>query len=135
MVVIVIIGILATLGLVGFQNAIRRSRDSKRMGDVRDIAIAQEQVKALNGDYVAMGTSSCTINTAISTDYRIPADPVGTAYGCTVTNIGVTTTPGSFCVWTELDGTNNGNCTSCTSTAIDASGSLDRFCVLSKNNN
>jgi prepilin-type N-terminal cleavage/methylation domain-containing protein len=132
MVVIVIIGILATLGLVTYQNALRRTRNTKATGDAKDFAAAQEQVKSLIGNYVAV-SSACAGNITTgytgSISYNIPQHPkTGTSYSC------ISDTSG-FCIAAPLD-QEPGNCTACTSTtAFNTSGTPalnTSFCVVGK---
>lgn len=131
MVVIVIIGILATLGLLTYQNAIKRARDSKRTGDIKDIATAQEQLKALGGSYVAHTTvTPCAVSGSVIGTLSLPTDPINTSpnqYTCYMdTN--------NFCVSARLEGTNDGNCTGCTSTTNynTSAGANNSYCVKSK---
>jgi prepilin-type N-terminal cleavage/methylation domain-containing protein len=121
MVVIVIIGILATLGLVAFQNALRRSRNTKRMGDAKDYAAAQEQIKALSGSYVGTG-STCPSTVG---EYSLPDAPSNSDnYLCN-------TNASGFCLDAELEN-ETGNCNSCTGAGTKDSDTGDSFCVTSK---
>lgn len=51
MVVISIIGSLATAGLTLFNNVSKNARDSRRRADIKAIALALEQYKTQNGNY------------------------------------------------------------------------------------
>ena len=131
MVVIVIIGILATLGLVSFQNALKRSRNAKASSDLKDIASAQEQFRALKGiagTYVQLGSTSgqtCTATTI--DDFSVPTSASSNNYTCYQAAGG-----GSFCMSVLLEGANDGNCGGC-SDATTYDGSLKtHFCVKSK---
>ncbi|MDQ5951770.1 MAG: type pilus assembly protein PilE [Patescibacteria group bacterium] len=123
MVVIVIIGILATLGLVSFQNALRRSRNTKRIGDAKDYAAAQEQIRALTGNYVGVGT---TCPTTVG-EYSVQTSPGGAdPYLCN------TTAGTGFCFDAQLEGGETGNCGSCTGPGTTNANTGDSFCVVSK---
>lgn len=142
MVVIVIIGILATLGLVSFQNALRRSRNAKAVADLKDIASAQEQFRALQGistsaAYASMGGSTSAGGAACNTsgtigDLNMPSSATSNPYTCHLS------TGGSFCISVVLEGANDGNCSACscssTSCTITNSGANanTRYCITSK---
>lgn len=127
MVVIVIIGILAVLGLSSFQNALKRSRDARRIGDIKDIAQAQEQVKAINGSYVtASANNPCAFTGGVG-ELSTPTDPSNLNYICY-------SSATAFCVSAELEQQNNGNCTGCQPGMSFSSspGSNNHYCVKSK---
>lgn len=127
MVVIVIIGILATLGLLTFRNALAKSRDSKRTGDMKDLSTTLEQLKAVDGSYTADAAgATCNFGGMVG-DLEEPTDPGDLAYTCY-------TSTTEFCLSAELEGANNGNCTGCTnsSTFATAAGANGHFCVKSK---
>lgn len=128
MVVIVIIGILATLGLVTFQNALKRGRDTKRVGDVKDMASAQEQVKALNGSYVSnTAVEPCDVASDKIGELDMPQDPgqIEENYRCYIDS-------SNFCISAEMEVQNNGNCSGCSSTTAFATANNDHFCVRSQ---
>ncbi len=86
LVVIAIIGILATIVLVSLNSARQKARDTRRLGDVRQIALALEMYYDDNASYPG-GTevTGCddwaTMVTAIQTSgymTTVPTDPVGT---------------------------------------------------------
>lgn len=127
MVVIVIIGILATLGLLTFRNALAKSRDSKRTGDIKDMSTTLEQLKAINGTYTADAAgSTCNFGGMIG-DLEEPTDPGSLAYTCY-------TSATEFCLSADLEGANTGNCTGCTSASVfgETPGANGNFCVKSK---
>lgn len=96
LVVIAIIGLLATLAVVALQNARQKSRDAKRVSDIKQlqtaldlyysdnttypveavaITLGQATSDALCGDgFVAAGDASCTANETYMD--RVPADPI-----------------------------------------------------------
>ena len=93
LVVIAIIGVLASIVLASLNTARRKSRDARRIGDVRQLQLALElYFDANNGAYpttvqglaVLSGATACGTSACIP---AVPTDPVGsTAYpyaGCT----------------------------------------------------
>lgn len=75
MVVILIIGILTTIGLVVYSQAQRQTRIRKRLGDLRAIQIAVETYKQQTGNYpstVVSGTRK--LNTLCSSVQIYPAE-------------------------------------------------------------
>jgi len=58
LVVIAIIGLLATLAVVALNNARTKSRDAKRVSDIKQIQTALELYFVDNNAYPALGTSS-----------------------------------------------------------------------------
>lgn len=133
MVVIVIIGILATLGLVTYRNALIRSRDSRAIGGVKDIISALEQQKAadgINAYYKNIGSGGeCTVNTSISTDYSVP-DGNPNPYTCTAA--GVVGSRSAYCVSVLMENDKNGNCGGCTSATTFDSTLTTHFCAKTK---
>lgn len=91
LVVITIIGILSTVVVVSLNSARVRARDSKRLADVRQIALALEFCYDLNQKYVApadypgVGAAlTCSGTTFVA---AMPSDPsTGNAYGYAVDN-------------------------------------------------
>ena len=123
MVVIVIIGILASLGLVAYQNALKRARNTRRIGDIKDFATAEEQWKALKDVYVAGASTTCpaTVDT-----FNLATPPTSGDYTCS-------TSTSAFCIAAKLEGTTTGNCSACgVAGAMNTGGTLDHFCVVSK---
>lgn len=98
LVVIAIIGLLATLAVVALQNAREKSRDAKRVSDIKQIQTALDLYYTDNnaypveataitlgsatadalcgGGFVAAGDASCTADESYME--RVPADPVNT---------------------------------------------------------
>jgi len=90
LVVIAIIGILATIVLVSLNTARQKARDVRRIGDLRQVALALEMYYDDNRSYPALAAAGCTattwvtMSTAISTGgtvymAAVPFDPLGTA--------------------------------------------------------
>ncbi|MBI4132855.1 MAG: type II secretion system protein [Candidatus Sungbacteria bacterium] len=84
LVVIAIIGVLASIVLASLNTARRKSRDARRVGDVRQMQLALElYFDANNGAYPAntgllSGATACGTGACIP---AVPTDPVGnTAY-------------------------------------------------------
>jgi len=99
LVVIAIIGLLATLAVVALQNARQKSRDAKRMSDMKQLQTALDLYFADQGAYPApavdpneLGVDSVVLcdtaagfqadDTGCTTTYmdRVPADPGTGAY-------------------------------------------------------
>ncbi len=76
LVVIAIIGILASIVLASLNSARRKSRDARRVADVKQLQLALELYFDANATYPGAGLSG------ISPTYipAIPADPLGGAY-------------------------------------------------------
>jgi len=77
LVVISIIGILMAIGTVSFTTAQRKSRDSRRRGDMKAIQKALEQCYAVDGSYLdelpdGGSVMSCTGQTVMEV---VPVDP------------------------------------------------------------
>lgn len=66
LVVVAIIGVLATISLMALNTSRAKARDARRIEDVRKIALALEQYTADNGDYpvVAFARSNTKTNSA-----------------------------------------------------------------------
>lgn len=85
LIVVGIIGILATLLMVNFVGVRQRARDAQRKSDIRQIQSALELYRSDNGSYpAAVGTSIGTCGgslTGASNTYmqKIPCDPSGTS--------------------------------------------------------
>ena len=87
LVVISIIGILATVGLANFLPSLARARDSQRIDDARKLITILEQYKSDNGSYPV--TAGWISSSSGSTDWisglapsyvdRVPVDPRNTA--------------------------------------------------------
>lgn len=138
MVVIVIIGILATLGLVTYRNALIRSRDSRAIGGVKDIISALEQQKAaegINAYYKDLGTSGATCGGTISSDFTVPTGNPN-AFKCYAKG-STSLTRTSYCVSVLMENDKNGNCGACdcTGTACTyttGTGNTTSFCAITK---
>jgi prepilin-type N-terminal cleavage/methylation domain-containing protein len=84
LVVISIIGVLATLVLLQLGTARARARDTKRITDVNQIRTAVEQYFEDNGGTYPTGITDALIGPSSPGKYltRVPTDPLtGTAYG------------------------------------------------------
>lgn len=84
LVVIAIIGVLASVVLASLNTARRKSRDARRLADIKQIQVALELYFDANGEYPDAvndleGTNAC--GTANRCMPQVPEDPVGqTAY-------------------------------------------------------
>lgn len=85
LVVIAIIGLLATLGVVSFENARNKARDAKRLSDIKQIQSALELYLDANGQYPpgcasSNGTYVATWAPLMSKTYisKMPNDPIDT---------------------------------------------------------
>lgn len=104
LVVITIIGILATVALVSLNSARSKARDAKRLGDVRQIALALEFCYNDTGKYLPASTfpsagepMACAGTTYIS---GMPSDPSGGSYTYGVDN---DSNPQKYVVATKLE--------------------------------
>ncbi len=90
LVVITIIGILATVALVSLNSARAKARDAKRLGDVRQIALALEFCYNDIGKYLPASTfpAAGAALTCSGTTYinSMPSDPSGGNYTYAVDN-------------------------------------------------
>ncbi len=92
LIVIAIIGILATLLMTNFIGIRQRARDAQRKADVRQIQSALELYRADTGSYPpAVGSNGLTttcptpqafVNSGTGTTYmaQVPCDPLGVSY-------------------------------------------------------
>jgi type II secretion system protein G len=95
LIVIVVIGILATITIVAYNGIQQRGRDAQRAQDIKSIAKALEIYKVQTGDYpVAVGSTGqggweMSVPTGSNTDFlsvlrtsgvisKVPIDPVNT---------------------------------------------------------
>ncbi len=98
LVVIAIIGILATIVLVSLNSARQKARDTRRIGDVRQVALALEMYYDDNSAYPAVtgctAANWATMATAVQTGQymtAVPNDPLNSGnyvymYGGTATD-------------------------------------------------
>lgn len=68
LVVVAIIGVLATISLVALNTSRAKARDARRIEDVKKIALALEQYASDNGDYPLMDWAYSTPKTPWGTD-------------------------------------------------------------------
>jgi len=92
LVVVAIIGILASIVLVSVSSARSKSRDAKRLTDIRNVRTALEVLYTAEGTYPT-GTTFASIATRLVPTYiaAIPKDP----------NISVAGAPGDYRYWTN----------------------------------
>lgn len=83
LVVIVILGILTTIGLFAFQSSQKKSRDSRRKSDLQEITKALELYNNDHGSYPGASSgkiAGCDINYTSACDW-------GSAFGNTTANV------------------------------------------------
>jgi prepilin-type N-terminal cleavage/methylation domain-containing protein len=125
MVVAVLIGILATLGMSAYSKTLARGRDTKRVQDVREVQKSFELYYSINNSYNAVCDDMFTDQTG-----RKPSPPVGTLtyFGdCDATEY-------IYCASLELgEDYGNANCTTLgtASTCTLTNTSPNSYCVVS----
>jgi prepilin-type N-terminal cleavage/methylation domain-containing protein len=87
LVVIAIIGLLATLSVVALNNARERSRDARRVSDIRQIQTALELYFNANDAYptATEGTAHTVLGTDLD-DFINPVPQAPTPSDCSITN-------------------------------------------------
>jgi len=107
LIVVAIIGILATIGLVSFMTSLRRARDAKRISDIKAMQTAMEQYYS-DHDYAYPTAGTCATNLAsyLNADFNF-TDPQGVAYVCNQTSVT------QYCMHTRLEGTGGNSTTDC----------------------
>ena len=87
LVVVAIIGLLATLSIVALNTARAKARDTKRVGDIKNIQTALELYYSNNGAYPSQ-TSAATTIPGLTPTYmgQIPAAPTPHDGTCTSVN-------------------------------------------------
>jgi type II secretion system protein G len=123
LVVIAIIGILATIVLVSLNSARQKARDTRRLGDLREVALALEMYYDDNSSYPSVTGCTSANWTTISTDIengdymtRVPADPLNSGTnvymyggdGSTYTLRAVLENSSNAALDSDLDATTNG---------------------------
>lgn len=111
LVTISIIGILIGIISVSFSTAQKRSRDAKRIGDLKAIQKSVEQCYAINSDYPSAVVSGSALDCGIQTTMNsVPYDPKNTGsyvYVYTVSTDGI-----NYCLCALLEKTGAGNANS-----------------------
>ena len=98
LVVVAIIGLLSTLSIVALNNARARSRDARRVADVKQIQTALELYFNDNSKYPTAPLGTSIVNpSASSTIYmaQVPTPPDPDDGSCTATNAYTYTNPSS----------------------------------------
>lgn len=119
LVVISIIAILIGLSSVSYTTAQKKSRNSKRRGDIQAVSKAFEQYYSLNTGY----TANCT-TMAASLPQGLPTDPKNTApYTYSISCPDTTT----YCACANLESeTGNSDSANCT---FSGAGTKSYFCI------
>ena len=121
LIVVAIIGLISTMGLVAFQTSMRRTRDARRISEVKSLQGAAEQYYADHANSYPTTDGCLTHLSAYVQGFTIQGgvyvDPKARAYVCDFTPPGGATW--SYCVEALLEGTtaNDGN------SAVNCSGS------------
>lgn len=123
LVVIAIIGILISLGVTSFGNAQRKSRDSRRLGDMKAVQNGLEQYYADHGGVYPTGSTMAAVINAAGTSYfpaGAPTDPkITQSYSARSNN-------STYCICASLETPGVGNASNLNCTYV-ASGNY--FCV------
>jgi prepilin-type N-terminal cleavage/methylation domain-containing protein len=120
LIVISIIAILVGLSSVSYTTAQKKTRNSKRRGDMKSVQNAFEQYNSINTGYFA----NCTTMATGSLPNGLPTDPKNAApytysFSCPDT--------ATYCVCANLEGeTGNSDTTSCT---YNGAGVKSYFCL------
>lgn len=99
LVVIAIIGILASVVLASLNSARQKSRDARRIADIKQLQLAQELYFDANGAYAA--TTSALAPNFIPV---VPTDPLGATYVLVATSATPVT---DYVLTTTLEDSNN----------------------------
>lgn len=122
LIVISIIAILIAVSSVSYTVAQKKTRDSKRRGDMKNVQNAFEQYNAANGSVYS--TNCDTMATGGGLAAGKPDDPLSPTvhytYSCSSTS--------TYCVCATLEGSGTGNATS-TSCAYGTGSGANYFCV------
>lgn len=106
LIVVAIIGLLATMGMIAFQTSLRRGRDSRRLQEVKALQSAAEQFYADQNPNAYPNGGGCAAVAAYLQGFDVTgstiADPSGVAYQCNFT-------PTSYCISTQLEIAGRGN--------------------------
>jgi prepilin-type N-terminal cleavage/methylation domain-containing protein len=93
LVVVAIIGVLSAITLAGFNSARQKSRDARRLEDIRQIRTALELYYATNRNYPAVLNAASLITAPNNFMPSIPVDPsTGAAYSYAAIGSGVNCT-------------------------------------------
>ena len=95
MVVIVIIGIMASFGVPIYSRAIDRAHQSDASNQLTTIWAAEQVYRAQNGRFWPFDNAAHDI-TEINTDLTLGIIPTGMTYSCTCTGGSCATPPGNF---------------------------------------
>ena len=109
LVVIAIIGILATIVLVSLNTARQKARDTRRISDMRQVALALEMYYDDNSAYPGNTVSAnewADMETALETGYitSVPADPGSGTYQYYIDSA---TSPQNYVLGATLEGGTN----------------------------
>jgi prepilin-type N-terminal cleavage/methylation domain-containing protein len=134
LVVMTIIGIIATIGMVNFTSASKSARDGRRKVDLETVRQGLVLYRAQTNTYPVAGSSEGSYNSAVTTlssgylSSPTPVDPrnktnaTGQTYSYTYEG-----TASTFCVCAAVELTNNGNAASRSCASLGTSGAF--YCV------
>lgn len=105
LIVVAIIGILSTMGLLAFQKSLQRSRDARRIAEIKSLQGAAEQYYADHNSYNTGADAGCEhLNDYVRGFGDRYQDPKGVSYECVFPDDGA-----SYCISAQLEG-DGGNC-------------------------
>lgn len=112
LVVISIIGILISVGVMAFGAAQKKTRDARRISDLKAIQTAEEQYFAANGIYYkACGSgNTCSATSIPGVMDQFPVDPKNS--GAFTYKGRATDVTYAYCIYALLE-TSTGNCGAC----------------------
>lgn len=115
LIVVAIIGLLATMGALAYQTSLRRSRESRRFSEIRALQGAAEQYYIDNGNTYPNG-SGCNLVGAYTSGFENGfVDPQGKAYDCVFTGT-------SYCACAALEGTDGNSDEDCSGAGNNITG-------------
>lgn len=127
LVVIAIIGILISLGVTSFGNAQRKSRDSRRLGDMKAVQNGLEQYYADHGGVYPGGAAGLTTLSSIISAAGISYFPAGAPTDPKITqSYSARSNNSTYCICASLETPGVGNASNLNCTYV-ASGNY--FCV------
>lgn len=120
LIVIAILGVLATMFIATFPSATRRARDSRRQSDIRQYQTAFEKhANRNNGVYYNSGGSVDPSSAAVCSALGIsscPKDPTNT--GTLVYRYNGTSSPSQYVLWARLEAVSTTNFVVCSNGKI-----------------
>jgi prepilin-type N-terminal cleavage/methylation domain-containing protein len=104
LVVIAIIGLLSTLAVVALNNARAKSRDAKRVSDIKQIQTALELYYQDANGYPSLASLPTIISTGSNTYMgQVPANPTPNGAGYTYSCVGASPCAGPYTITFNLE--------------------------------